>query len=192
MLPTVLPPVGSPGPGDPASGAPCPLPLVAATEITGRGSQTPSSHSVLKPSRGCPVSPESSPGSSGGLCVIPRLRRPLWHVPSAPNPLPHSPYLSPLRLCPIRQLRGRDLWSCSLLRPQCGHSGRHTVGALEAVGVVTEVAEGPEAACGRRMCSRVPVITLLMQPALSLDTLHHCGRENPPQSARSGGLGCCC
>lgn len=62
-----------PGPGDPASGAPCPLPLVAATEITGRGSQTPSSHSVLKPSRGCPVSPESSPGSSGGLCVIPRL-----------------------------------------------------------------------------------------------------------------------
>lgn len=67
------PPVGSPGPGDPASGAPCPLPLVAATEITGRGSQTPSSHSVLKPSRGCPVSPESSPGSSGGLCVIPRL-----------------------------------------------------------------------------------------------------------------------
>lgn len=73
MLPTVLPPVGSPGPGDPASGAPCPSPLVAATEITGRGSQTPSSHSVLKPSRGCPVSPESSPGSSGGLCVIPRL-----------------------------------------------------------------------------------------------------------------------
>lgn len=73
MLPTVLPPIGSPGPGDPASGAPCPLPLVAATEITGRESQTPSSHSVLKPSRGCPVSPESSPGSSGGLCVIPRL-----------------------------------------------------------------------------------------------------------------------
>lgn len=73
MLPTVLPPVGSPGPGDPASGAPCPSPLVAATEITGGGSQTPSSHSVLKPSRGCPVSAESSPGSSGGLCVIPRL-----------------------------------------------------------------------------------------------------------------------
>lgn len=36
------------------------------------------------------------------------------------------------------------------------------------------------------MCSRVPVITLLMKPALSLDTLHHCGRENPPQSARRG------
>lgn len=96
MLPTVLPPVGSPGPGDPASGAPCPSPLVAATEITGGGSQTPSSH-CLKTLQRLPRVPRVEPRV---------LRGPLRH--------PQAGLGAPSGVFPPPQIRSLTALICHL------------------------------------------------------------------------------